>query len=280
VYKSGSFASVALLRAGYFPTAPLVPTHAFSIDLLEFYRVLNKQHRRLGLQPFVRAIKEFHGINDFNADAHGFSRAYDCFLNVRRLVSAKIDKVLGRDGPDDRLKHACPACLYSLQDEDMQNFKFLCAADGNMSLKRFKKAGASDGAVFHSSYFVSREEVQHFEESVQVRPKAPQKKKNDMEAGVNTQMEEDKQDADLELRAQEQLNPLSRKERGHFPMDVDPLAKTFSDIITDCAERWKANADDAKKIMWDCFDECGVFILICRHGHVLLACDIIQTGEQ
>ena len=63
-------------------------------------------------------------------------------------------------------------------------------------------------------------------------------------------------------------------------MEQDPLSEAFDGIISSCAERWKANADDDKKVMWDCFDECGIYVTLCRHGHILTVCDIIQSGEQ
>jgi len=37
---------------------------------------------------------------------------------------------------------------------------------------------------------------------------------------------------------------------------------------------------DAQKQMWATYDETGIFILTCRHGHVLAMVDMIRTGEQ
>ena len=62
-------------------------------------------------------------------------------------------------------------------------------------------------------------------------------------------------------------------------MVKDPFHGTFKEIVSDCAENWKANMDDQKKTMWDCFDEAGIFVILCRHGHILLACDIIKSRE-
>jgi hypothetical protein len=46
-----------------------------------------------------------------------------------------------------------------------------------------------------------------------------------------------------------------------------------------CVHRWKANADDAKKGMFSCFDETGLFVAVCRHGVLLTSCDMVQSGE-
>ena len=81
-YQRDHYASVALVKAGYVPAAPLQPAIAFDFKLLELYRLLNKNHRRLGLQPFIRSIQEYHGSIGIGASAYSFSRAYDCYLTM------------------------------------------------------------------------------------------------------------------------------------------------------------------------------------------------------
>lgn len=75
------------------------------------------------------------------------------------------------------------------------------------------------------------------------------------------------------------LNGTGHSSCGRAYPDTDPFSDSFDGIISDCAEKWKANADDGKKVMWDCFEECGIFITICRYGILLLSCDIIKSGE-
>lgn len=148
-------------------------------------------------------------------------------------------------------------------------YSLLCAADGNMSLRRFEKVGTADNSSFESDYFVSREFVNRFANVVQAREKSGK--------DPTTVEEEHLQDADVEDSADVEggLDDTG----GALPRVVDPLGDTFEGLVSDCVERWKANADDDKKTMWDCFDECGVFLTICRHGIVLLACDIVKSGE-
>jgi hypothetical protein len=57
--------------------------------------------------------------------------------------------------------------------------------------------------------------------------------------------------------------------------EIDEL-KTCADP---CVDRWKAAAPDARKKMFDMFAIAGIFICACRHGHVLLLCDMIRSGE-
>ena len=41
-----------------------------------------------------------------------------------------------------------------------------------------------------------------------------------------------------------------------------------------CVERWKNAGADEKKRTLDMFDEAGIFVVGCRHGIVLLICDM------
>jgi hypothetical protein len=277
------------MRSGYIPTAPIIPHTAFKIEVLELYRLLAKHHHRLGLQPFLRAIREYHGNVELTASAQAFSRAYDCYLAVHRSVEAKVQEALGRTEANARLLRSCAACLYILKDEPKLEYDILLEIDGNMSQKRFKNAGTSDLSRFVSTYILQREEVDKFAGVAQVRKKAAKK---EAQRGVegpeqgDDPNEADVQDAELETgpggrREEEGLTQTTtRHERSDFPLEKDPLEDTFGHLQTDCVERWKANADDSKKVMWDCFEECGIFAGLCRHGHVFMICDIVQSGEQ
>lgn len=284
-YMTDSPASAALVRAGFVPSAPLIPSIAYDIKLLELYRVINKNHRRLGLQPFLRSVYDYQGKVRITASAYTFSRAYDCYLSMRRIAQSKVDQVLGRGDSCDRLKRACSACLYSLEGEPKLPYSLLASADGNMSLRRFNRVGTADTAVFDSSYFVSRSEVDRYADGVQVRKKAdPVKSKGKAKKPDAAPIPEDEDEADADLEAAntgigEQATLEANADGGLLPTQKDPFDGAFEGLPSECAEKWKANADDNKKVMWDVFDECGIFITVCRHGIVLLACDMVRSGE-
>lgn len=271
-YDPGSYASLALVRAGFIPTSPLVPSIAYDIRLIDLYRSINKFHRRLGLQPFVRAMHDYHDQVYLTASAHAFSKAFDIYLSINRSISSRLDAALGRSHADYRMQRSCAACTYTVEGEPQLPHSILLAADGNMSLRRFEKVGTADTSIFDSDYFISRDSIEAFANVAQSRPG----KKNKDPATLE---EENIVDAEVEGAGKEAGVELSA-EGGLRPLEADPLGDTFSGLVVECVERWKANADDDKKVMWDVFDECGIFITICRHGILLLACDIIKSGEQ
>ena len=52
-----------------------------------------------------------------------------------------------------------------------------------------------------------------------------------------------------------------------------------AEAVTVCIERWKNAGLDDRKHMWRMFCETGIFLAACRHGFILLICDMIQSGE-
>ncbi|KAG8937758.1 hypothetical protein FRC03_007875, partial [Tulasnella sp. 419] len=57
------------------------------------------------------------------------------------------------------------------------------------------------------------------------------------------------------------------------------IGGVLDSVVSVCVEHWKANADDSKKGMFNCFEESGVFLACCRHGLTLIACDMVASGE-
>jgi hypothetical protein len=46
-----------------------------------------------------------------------------------------------------------------------------------------------------------------------------------------------------------------------------------------CADQWKNAGPETRKKMFSVFDESGIFIAACRHRFMLVACDMIRSGE-
>jgi hypothetical protein len=57
--------------------------------------------------------------------------------------------------------------------------------------------------------------------------------------------------------------------------DTEDLTK----CLDTCVERWKAAGPEARKKMFALFAVAGIFLTVCRHGHVIIMCDMIRSGE-
>ncbi|SJK97305.1 uncharacterized protein ARMOST_00557 [Armillaria ostoyae] len=46
-----------------------------------------------------------------------------------------------------------------------------------------------------------------------------------------------------------------------------------------CSDRWRNMVNDQTSRMWGIYDETGIFVSLCRHGFVLVAADMVRSGE-
>ena len=53
-------------------------------------------------------------------------------------------------------------------------------------------------------------------------------------------------------------------------------AQKIADV---CVERWHSAAPESRKKMFALFAVSGIFVAVCRHGHLLVICDMIRSGE-
>ncbi|KAL4259837.1 CxC1-like cysteine cluster associated with KDZ transposases domain-containing protein [Pleurotus pulmonarius] len=74
--------------------------------------------------------------------------------------------------------------------------------------------------------------------------------------------------------------------QGHSAADVPPPSNSTNtsdaanrDVLSPCADNWKAAAGNEKKHMWDIFDETGIFACACRHGMIVWLADMVRSGE-
>jgi hypothetical protein len=58
-------------------------------------------------------------------------------------------------------------------------------------------------------------------------------------------------------------------------VEHDELAK----CLDTCVDRWRNAGPEARKKMFALFAIAGIFLVVCRYGHVLVICDMIRSGE-
>ncbi|KAF8522985.1 hypothetical protein JB92DRAFT_2827420 [Gautieria morchelliformis] len=137
-------------------------------------------------------------------------------------------------------------------DEQPLKYSMLTTMDANNSLKRV-------------------EQVRH--------------ERNSVDAGI-TMFNVEQEDGRF-LSNRHCLSPMEvDKYKDELSSDVEDNQDTATatpvdgeDSATPCVDRWKAAAEDSSKSMWGVFDETGVFVALCRHGTLLLMCDMIKSGE-
>ncbi|KZP16157.1 hypothetical protein FIBSPDRAFT_749122 [Athelia psychrophila] len=244
LYPAKDTLLTALVRRGFIPCAPTNPSVCITIDALELFRVTNLRSPHLSIHAFIKALCDLHGTPFKRYLATQFSIAHDLHLTIRANIDKTVQVALGRDTPHWRLRHACPACMYKLQDEKKLLFELLFTMDGNDSLKRIVKyeLGADgeplrtceglDSRKVTDDLFLARDEVDKW--------------------------------------AIERLQDLMGDDFTEDDPDAD---------YNPCIDRWKNMKADITKRMWGIFDETGIFLVLCRHGFALVIADMIRSGE-
>ncbi|KAJ7829966.1 hypothetical protein B0H14DRAFT_2366152 [Mycena olivaceomarginata] len=243
-----AYIASACVRQGWMPCAPYFPTVVITIRALEVYCVARLRCPRLGIQAFVRALCDIHGVVPRPWLGTQFSVAFDVYLAVRARVDKRVQVALGRDVPDWRLKNACPACLYKLEGEPDLKFPLMATFDGNNSLSRFwareREVSLADGTtapgaskelpddrVAPGDYYLWRDEVNKWEK-----------------------------DGELDVLKS-------------FSLD----AGDEDDSV--CLDRWQNMKEDVTARAYGMYDETGFFPALCRHGFVLKVVDMVKSGE-
>jgi hypothetical protein len=64
----------------------------------------------------------------------------------------------------------------------------------------------------------------------------------------------------------------------HDDWEDEPTDANIPGAFT-CVNRWRNAGPETRKKAFSVFQESGIFIASCRHRFVLLACDMIRSGE-
>ena len=50
-------------------------------------------------------------------------------------------------------------------------------------------------------------------------------------------------------------------------------------VINVCMKWWKSAGPEARKKMFALLAIAGIFVAVCQHGHLMVICDMIHSGE-
>ncbi|KAH9899139.1 hypothetical protein C8Q73DRAFT_639779 [Cubamyces lactineus] len=258
---SDQSAAEALVRCGYLSNSPMNPSLAISLKTLELFRCLKLVKASFSAEAFAKLVCYQYHVPYRPYYRNAIADAFDVYLTIQRLVSQRVMGALGRDLPDWRARHGCPACAYTLDDEDPGVFSRIICMDANNSLKRtgaLGKRAIGDTRQFTSDYFLPPEFVNRYANEVKSRQNQPA-----------PNPPPDQSDSDDEAHH----NPAATDGEG------DPTDGSGDLLPTPCAKHWKAAQAEERKHMWSIFDETGIFACACRHGLVLWIADMIRSGE-
>ncbi|KAJ7020928.1 hypothetical protein C8F04DRAFT_973468, partial [Mycena alexandri] len=248
-----------LLRHGYIGASPERVSLAFSVRLFEIYRQIHRVCPRFTLGSLSTTLTNLHEVSRRAPLAEQLSTAYDAYLKVIRETDARVHAALGRNAAW-YIRNVCAPCMYKTVNELPLKFSWLGCMDGNNSLKLVDATFLAGNTRLNnrastSFRWLTPAQVDAFKDEVADSQK--------VHPGATGAAIDD--DGDI---AWLNVNELSAAES-------DELAK----CVDVCVERWKAAGPEARKKMFAFFAVAGIFLTVCRHGHVVIMCDMIRSGE-
>ncbi|KAJ7784896.1 hypothetical protein DFH07DRAFT_947968 [Mycena maculata] len=300
-------ANEALIRHGYIGSAPDQPGFAFPIRLFEIYRQLHRVCPRFSLDVLSKALTHLHHGPRKSSLQDQLTNTYNVYLAVLRGVEAQSRIALGRVG-NWYMDNVCAPCLYKTVNEPYLKFSWLGAMDGNNSHKwvdAILRAGTprADDPVSQHDRWVTPEQVDLFKDEVsesQKRPRGTGPQLADMHlSSFATLLPTPADSAEPAARSsssgphpipQPGQSPPSAPETSGDDLDDDVAwlnvneldsmdAEELAKCINTCVDRWRAAGPDQRKKMFALFAVSGIFLTVCRHGHVVVMCDMIRSGE-
>ncbi|KAJ6493883.1 hypothetical protein DFH09DRAFT_1104346 [Mycena vulgaris] len=283
-----------LLLHGYLGFSPESPAIVFPLEFLETYHQIHRVCPDFSFDALAKALNHLRKVPCTKYLRDQLSNAYDTYLAILRGVEDRVQKLLGH-ADDWYMKNVCPPCLYKVAGEPRLKYSMFAAMDRNNSLKLVDamfNAGTPRSDDRKSTLFrwLTPQQVDAFKD--EVANSTPRKHKTpatpaaapsvpssgpeplDTAPGSNPVPPPDDPVPQLiEVADEDDITWLNVHE-----LDEGDFAELTNSVNT-CVDRWKNAGPEACKKMFALFTIAGIFVFVCRHGHVLVMCDMVQSGE-
>ncbi|KAE9384969.1 hypothetical protein BT96DRAFT_841316, partial [Gymnopus androsaceus JB14] len=247
---------------GLLPTAPLAHTYAVTVRTMQLYHTLFCRCPKIGMQPFAKTLCNLARVPFKPHMSTQLSTAFNVYCSLIQSVRQQVQVCLGRDDSDWRVLNSCPPCQYQLKEDGPLDIRMIVEMDGNDSLRCVERRG--DATI---------EPLKQGEEEGVPRLGPLKERKDPRVGGGDYFLSRD----EVNLWAKENWEDVSPKEQ---PVS-EP--KTVLEMLWEegrCKEQWNNMKEKSTARSVGRFYEWGWFVLLCRHMFLLLACDMIRSGEQ
>lgn len=229
---------------------------------MQLYHTLFCRCPKIGIQPFSKTLCDLAGVPFKPYMATQLSTAFDVYCSLLQGVRDRVNVVLGRGEKDWRMLNSCPSCQYRLKEDLPLEIRMIVEMDGNDSLRRVERRGDS-----------SLEPLKEGEEEDTPRL-GPLKERPDHRVGGGSYF---LSRHEVDVWDKDNWEDVPQVEQPHDHQKT-PLEMLWEDGR--CEERWNNMKERNTSRSVGRFYEWGWFILLCRHMFLLVACDMIRSGEQ
>ncbi|KAL0578052.1 hypothetical protein V5O48_003958 [Marasmius crinis-equi] len=258
-----------LIYFGLIGGSPDFPEVAFSLRMFEIYRQIHRTCPSFSLNALARTFQNIHGRPPKVHLEDQLRTAYDAYLEMMRRVDNLVNVKLGCD-----TELICSPCLYVVQGEPCLYPRILIAIDGNNSLKLVdsdhrRGQARVDGRSLANFRWLTEEQVDEFKDEVKSSEKRKARAAQNNTASTQASgPSSSTAGPDINVDSPDDIAYLNVNESGQI-----------TEAVHVCVERWKAAGPESQKRMFAFFAITGVFLAVCRHGHLLVTCDMRRSGE-
>ena len=155
----------ALIKRGFFPSAPIKPKLAFSLDvLLLFHNIL--MNGSLSKYAFAHGLAQTILLNgkvrvpDIKKPwEYAYFNWLECVSHAQKLVEQYLQEQTGHDFNSTSFSNLCPSCFWRKQDgsdgmPSSQEPSCVISIDGNFQHKRFRWVKGAESRVSTTAMFV------------------------------------------------------------------------------------------------------------------------------
>ncbi|KAK7049557.1 hypothetical protein VNI00_005588 [Paramarasmius palmivorus] len=258
----------SLAQHGYLGATPDRPQIAFPFHMFHVFRQIRRVCPKFNIDALSKALQHIHGLPRDEHLENQLRGAYDTYLAIQRQLKTRTLQSLSRDDFKSFTSHICPPCTYELQGEVPLQPRMLISIDGNNSAKLVASEVRSGQ---------ERIDTRHLPSFRWLEPEEVDRFANEVKAGRTHTSATDAMDVDQGVnRPTDNSGPDSSDEVAWLNKNETEELASCDDT---CVERWKAAGPESQKKMFSLFAISGVFIAVCRHGHILSLCDMIRSGE-
>ncbi|KAJ7284787.1 hypothetical protein C8J57DRAFT_1217169 [Mycena rebaudengoi] len=269
--KNGLFTcldSMTLLHNGYIGSSPEQPAIAFSLRTLEIYRQIHHTCPRFTINSLATTLTNLHHVLRRKYLAEQLMNTYDAYLAILREVQlGSLDGNNSLKLVDSTFCSGYPC----FDNRQLTSFRWLTPSEVDKYHDEVKNApkipmttAATMAAVTESLATSSPlspsmsipEPTTAPSHSATQSSSTTEASFDDIPDGPDDTPVNDDPDSDIAWLNVNEMNPNN----------LDELQK----CVNTCVECWKAAGLEACKKMFMLFVIAGIFISICRHGHVVL----------
>ncbi|KAJ6530410.1 hypothetical protein DFH09DRAFT_1093639 [Mycena vulgaris] len=283
-----------LLHHGYIGGSPEKPAIVFSIRTFEIYRQAHRVCPRYTINSLAKTLSHLHKLFKLTISqvprksylAEQLTTAYNAYLVILREVDLRMQRALGRDetwNSKNLVDSTFRAGHPRFDNRKSSSFRWLTPSEVDKYMNEVKNAPKVSMVTFAAMAAVTA--ALATSPITYVPPDVPGSSALTSAAPCPTSPQSDQERPSTSGSSAEAAAADFPEGPADVQDDRTPTETSPGSMSTSLTPRRLTSSKDvstrpeAQKKMFAIFAISGIFISVCHHGHVLVMCNMIRSGE-